>query len=174
MDKILSKVKSSFQKDFDQIKKTLHETQEKLDKLQQENKKSNLIVFGLNETPEKNIREKLIDTCKDVDVTSVVNSIRICHRLGKTNNENPRPILLKFKNEDFRNEFLAMRKYYAKSKIYVKEDLTKKRLNLLKYAGGKFGFKNVWSTRGIVKIKIGDGIFSVQTEDDCDGYKVGN
>lgn len=174
MDKIISKVKSSFQEDFNQIKKTLQETQEKLDKLQQENKKSNLIVFGLNETTQENIREKLIDTCEDANVSSVVNSIRMCHRLGKTNNKNPRPILLKFKNEDCRSEFLLMRKYYARSKIYFKEDLTKRRLDLLKYASVKFGFRNVWSTGGIVKIKIGGEIFSVKSKDDCDGLNPGN
>lgn len=87
--------------------------------------------------------------------------------LGRKSRNGIRPILVKFMDEYQRDEFYSARKLFLKQKIFVSEDLTRKRIELFKYAKEKF-HRNVWTVDGNIKVRTDKGIITIRDKHDVD------
>lgn len=166
VDKVLTKVKDGIRVELENMKTALAETQDELDYLKQLHKKKNLIIYGINETPNEEVKEKVIKLCTDKHVNIPMAAIKHCYRIGNKTNNKIRPIVIKFANENYRKNFMSNRKTLSKTGIRIKEDLTRKRLQLFKCCGEKLGFQSVWTYNGNIRVKIGENIHPIKNEKD--------
>ncbi|CAH0558593.1 unnamed protein product [Brassicogethes aeneus] len=74
--------------------------------------------------------------------------IKECYRVGNLSNNKPRSVFVKLKNYADKVEIIKNRKKLKGTKIHIKEDLTKNKMEILTAASEKFGYKNVWSLNG--------------------------
>lgn len=63
---------------------------------------------------------------------------------------------MKFVSSKTKDTVIASRRKLKETKIVIKEDLTKARLDLLRRAQEKVGFRNVWSVNGKFFVNIND------------------
>lgn len=166
VDKVLTKVKDGIRVELENMKTALAETQDEVDYLKQLHKKKNLIIYGINETPNEEVKEKVIKLCTDKHVNIPMAAIKHCYRIGNKTNNKIRPIVIKFANENYRKNFMSNRKTLSKTGIRIKEDLTRKRLQLFKCCGEKLGFQSVWTYNGNIRVKIGENIHPIKNEKD--------
>lgn len=166
VDKVLTKVKDGIRVELENMKTALAETQDEVDYLKQLHKKKNLIIYGINETPNEEVKEKVIKLCTDKHVNIPMTAIKHCYRIGNKTNNKIRPIVIKFANENYRKNFMSNRKTLSKTGIRIKEDLTRKRLQLFKCCGEKLGFQSVWTYNGNIRVKIGENIHPIKNEKD--------
>lgn len=157
----------STDRNLEELKSRLHKTESNLEHLQQESRRNNVIVFGIPESDNSDLKKKLIAMCQDKMVNIDARFIKSCYRLGKGVKNKTRPIIVKFLDESYRSEFYSSRKLFVGSKVFVKEDLTRKRIDIFKYAIAKFP-KNVWTVDGIIKVRTEKGVISVNDKQDVD------
>ncbi|CAH0551546.1 unnamed protein product [Brassicogethes aeneus] len=139
LDKKLNKIQ---QRSDDKIKIL----EEKIDSMEQYSRRNNIRIFGLAENSGKPLIE---------DINNVLGSIEIgtrniveCYRIGKINVKKPRAVFVKLQNYEDKIELIKNRKKLKGTNCHIKEDLTKKKMEILTAASEKFGFKNVWSLNG--------------------------
>lgn len=150
------------------LESRLRETEAKLDQFEQESKKTNVIVFGIPESDNADLKKNLTSMCQENAVNIDAQSIKSCYRLGKRIQNKTRPIIIKFTDEFHRDIFYSSRKLFLESKVFVKEDLTRKRIELFKYATEKFP-KSVWTIDGNVKVRTEKGIITVKDREQLNG-----
>ena len=75
------------------------------------------------------------------------------HRVGRKIEGRERPIIVKFTSYRKRAEVFRAKRLLINTKITVREDLTKKRVELLRKCIDKFGLKNVWTQDGRIIVK---------------------
>ena len=144
----------------------------KLDDMEQYSRRNSIRISGIEETSSEDITEKVINLINNdikVDPPITTNEIDRLHRVGPTRNGSVRPVLVKFatyrtKNKVMRNRrnlkpsssAISKGKDSVQQKIFVNEDLTKKRVNLLWQArqlkrNGKL--QDCWTWDGSVLVK---------------------
>jgi len=158
----LSKHLASVEAKVENILMKLETYEDKLDELEQYSRSNCLVVHGTNIKTSKNyhsyvdavisvLNDKLplsYDICpKDID---------ILHPLPP-NKKGQIPVIIKFIQRSIRNEVYAKKSSLVKTGITITESLTKRRLDLLKYAQAKLGFRNCWTSKGNIYCSI-DGI----------------
>lgn len=125
----------------------------RLDALEQQSKLKNLRVYGIAEVQGEIMPDKLISVlCNKMDIDIPRHTIASCYRLSAKEN-GIRPILVTFNSMETRNVIFNSKKKLKSSKIVVREDLTKLRLELLKDAKMKFRPIDVWSNSGRIIIR---------------------
>ena len=95
-----------------------------------------------------------------------VEEIDRSHRVGRLVNDRPRPIIVKFISYRKRSEVFRNKKQLKGTGITVREDLTKRRHNLLKQCIEKHGVTNVWTLDGNVILKDGENKRRIMHEAD--------
>lgn len=83
-----------------------------------------------------------------------------------------RPIIVKFTSYRKRAEVFRAKRLLINTKITVREDLTKKRVELLRKCIDKFGLKNVWTQDGTIIVK--DKNYKIRINCDADFLKLCN
>lgn len=136
--------------------KTIGVLENKIDDLEQYQRRQCLRVFGVSETDGEDTDKLAIDVAKKIGVDLSVNDIDRSHRIGRKETDRPRPVIVKFVSYRKRNELFRSKKNLRGTGIVIREDLTKKRHALLQEAITKFGLKNVWTQDGAIIVKIGD------------------
>lgn len=73
----------------------------------------------------------------------------------------------------YRTRQLAInnRKLLQGSKIVIREDLSKDRLQLLKSATTRFGFRNVWTRDGNICVRLGNKRHTITTQEELQKIK---
>ena len=140
------------------LAKSLRETQNSLDDLEQYGRRNCLILHGCPDQPvggkypvfESYVTNKL-NSELDLEYQIRSNDIDICHVLPSRKGRPP-PIIIKFVRRSVRNLVFYNKKKLKKSqeKLSITESLTKRRLLLVMEAKKAFGFNNVWTNNGIV------------------------
>lgn len=139
--------------------------EQKMDNLEQHAKRNNIRLMGLSET--KNNNNNILDTVKDlfvnklkVNSTSIENELLVAYRVGQQSetNDKPRHIIVTFSNTSTKNLIYTKKRMLKGTGLVIKEDLTVKRLAIVKDAAEKYGFKNVWTFNGIVFAKTEKGV----------------
>lgn len=132
--------------------------EQKVDILQQQAKNNNIRLMGVKEIENENTSNIVKELFTNKLKTSVNNEIVAAYRVGKTNNNRPRHIVVTFNDTKIRNTIYNSKKLLKGTSIVMKEDLTVERLKLVKEASDKYGFKNVWTLNGTIFVKTENGI----------------
>lgn len=130
-----------------------------IDTLNQRSKNKNIRVFGLSDSPSESTTEIVDKLIQDMGITNA--KVEQCFRIGKFNAAKKRPILVKFKNYSDKNIVYKNKKLLKNTSTVIKEDLTTERLNIVKEASDKVGYKNIWTNDGIIFLKYNGEIHKV-------------
>lgn len=117
------------------LKKEVNELKSKIQGMDRETRKNNLILHGLPETEENNtqLMETVLSTLNTVSNATEMDNwdrweVSRAHRLGKKNEKSSRPILISLTLIWRRAELLKNKKNLPKN-IYITEDLPREVLN---------------------------------------------
>lgn len=125
-----------------------------LDEREQYSRRNNLRIFGIPEAENEDTDKLVIDVAGKMGVSLEPYHIDRSHRVGKTS-ENPRPIIVKFVSYAERRVVFTSKKKLKGSRITVREDLTKTRLDLLKTAESQYSRSAVWTSDGVILVNVG-------------------
>lgn len=131
------------------------------DDLEQYTRLNSLRIFGVPENKGESTDQVVIKLCKEklgLDITPA--EIDCSHRLpGRESNV--KPIIVKFVRRNTKKLVYSKKELLKGSKIVIKEDLTTRRVQLLKKAADKYGFRNTWSYDGKILAKVGNNIIRI-------------
>ena len=134
--------------------------EDKFDQLEQDALLDSLIFYGVKPNPNVELRENLngvitqimgLQDFKEMDLLKV-NRFRM--PANQTENVKIAPVLVKFSSLDTARKVFAAKSKLAKSGVFVLENLTKKRRDLLNAARSTFGPRSVWSDHGQILAKV--------------------
>lgn len=125
----------------------------KMDDLEQYSRNNNIRVYGLQEKPNENTHDSILKIINDILKISNITSgdIEKSFRIGKANVEKPRAIFVKFKSHQNKVDVYGNKNKLKGTKITIREDLTKQRIQILNEKIEKYGKKNVWTLEGKIK-----------------------
>lgn len=134
-------------------------------------RRKTLRFYGVEENNSESTTNVLLDILNIKMKSSVnQNEVESCFRIGKSENNKKRPILVKFKDVEVKNKVFGNKKFLKGSGIVSKEDLTVEQFKLYKGASEKVGINGkVWTYHGnifakyldqdlIIKINNGDDL----------------
>lgn len=158
-----------------QIKKLQDENQllsKAVDNHDQLLRKHNLRIFGLATDHNENISCKVLDLFnKTMQLRNISQAdIVRCHRVqprDKTTNKIP-AVLVEFVDANVRSSVFKNVKYCKNSSISIREDLTKRRINIVTAAVKKFSPKSVWTKNGYIYVKCAGVIHRIDEMKDLD------
>lgn len=120
------------------------------------------------EKENENVSEEVIKVVKEkMGVTVTREMIDCCHRLGKREGK-CRPVIVKFCNRHLRNKIYDNKRKLKGSKLSIREDLTRLRVQLLHHVQYKLKIKESWTANGIVMFKIKNKIYKITKFSDLD------
>lgn len=127
----------------------------KVDSLEQYSKRNNLRFFGVPESADEDTGEITLRTIREkMSIGINMGDIEDAYRIGTPNNEGPRTIFVKFATYGVRQQVYKKRTSLGGTRITVREDLTRTRVEVLKFAVDKFGRNNVWTMDGRIKWSV--------------------
>lgn len=172
MKKINDKIERNLQKLDDKIQSNEEKTKTimlKLDNLEQNQKANNLCIYGIQENQNENLEQTLSQIFKEkMNININSEELENCYRVGQQieNADKVRPVIVKYKHYNTKLTILRNCKKLKNSHIFIMEDLTKNRLELLQEAKTKYGKKNVWSSNGHIYTKMDGRNKQIRTRED--------
>ncbi|KAK9729734.1 hypothetical protein QE152_g15821 [Popillia japonica] len=149
-----------------QLQKSVNENNLYLDRLEQYTRINSLRIYGIPEVPTEKTDEVVTKMCKEkLDLDIPVSSMDCCHRLAGKEGQH-RPIIVKFISRNTKKVILNNKRKLKNTKIVIREDLTRRRAQLLRNAAARFGHRSVWSNDGNVMVKMNSRIRKIVSEDD--------
>ena len=153
------KLKDKRIEDLETQVKDLHAT---TDRLEQYSRRNSLRVFGLAENVHEDPAKVALTLIKD-ELGVEVGVIDRAHRVGKKDNyrASTRPLLIKFATYKDRDAVYRAKKRLKGKNIFINEDLTSKRANLLFKARRQKrdgNIKDCWTHDGQILIKNKHGL----------------
>lgn len=148
---------SSMESKITQLENEKGVLSKKLEDQEQYSRRNSIRVFGLPENKDEDIEHavlavfntKMQASCKPEHIDRV-------HRVGRRpiNNDNTksRPVIVKFISYKYRDIVFKNKRTLRGTGITIKEDLSTTRLSLLKSTADKFGYRNVWTLDGVVRV----------------------
>lgn len=144
---------------------------DRTDELEQYQRRNNIRIFGIAETAGENTDQIVADLCRDKlgvqDVT--VEALCRTHRVGRPPAPGPngekrhRPIIVRFTSYRDRRTVYDSKKKLKGTGIVIREDLTSRRLELLRRATAIYGARSTWTHDGRVTWMDKDGTRGVAT-----------
>lgn len=108
----------------------------------------------------------IVELCNEkLGVPITVADIGCSHRLQNKDNARS-PILVKFCRRSVKNDVYRKKKKLKGNKVVIFEGLTKMRTQLLKRAKETYGMNNVWTSEGVVTVKVGNRVKRIYSEED--------
>jgi hypothetical protein len=138
-------------------------TANRIDDLEQYQRRNNLRIFGIPESSGEDTDKIVMDLCKEklkLEITS--DRIERSHRVGAGptpagSDTRPRAILVRFTSYRDRRAVFVEKRQLKGTGIVVREDLTRKRMELFRSATQKFGHRSVWTVDGRIHWVDSDG-----------------
>jgi hypothetical protein len=139
-----------------QLQKKDEEIHERVDNLEQYQRRNNLRIFGIPETQGEDTDLLVVDLFKnklklDIDVSHIERS----HRVGRERTvpeggpqTRPRAIIVKMSSYRYRRLVYESKRRLKGTGVVVREDLTRRRTEMYNRAVDKHGFQRVWTTDG--------------------------
>jgi hypothetical protein len=128
---------------------------DRLDGIEQYQRRNCLRIFGVPENDGEDTDDVVVGLCReklkvDMDVTNIDRSHRVGRRAtsGDGPHARPRGILVKFTSYRYRRLVFLNKRNLKGSGIVVKEDLTRRRMDLYNQAAQKHGHNSVWTVDG--------------------------
>lgn len=169
MDAMFSKFDKKFeclQEMVSNNMRKLSAAEKKIDQLEQYSRKNNLRLFGIPEANSENTDNLIVNLCKEklgIDINK--EDIDRSHRVG-SDNKTTRAILVKFVSYRVKNDVYRKKKLLKGSKIVIKEDITKHRMELYQKAVDKYGQRMVWTSDGKIVVLFENRKYYIQEEQD--------
>lgn len=133
----------------DKCIKRLNNVEVNHDLLEQYTRRNNIRIFGLSEGPNENVDLLVTELFTNkLNVRCSIEDIERAHRIGQVTPDKERPVIVKFVSYRKRDEVIKKRMLLKGTKVIIREDLTKLRLELLKQATLKYGPRKVWTRDG--------------------------
>lgn len=133
--------------------------EKKLDDIQQKNKNNNIRFIRVPEAENEDVKDKIIKIIRNKMKIDIDESSMVAFRVGqKKENQKPRHIKVCFNDSALKMNVYRKKTSLKGTKYIIKEDLTVLRLNAIKEASTKYGFKNVWSMNGNIFAKTEQGV----------------
>lgn len=165
-------LKEEVERKNNQIHVLQHTIDSKTDELEQYQRRNSLRIFGYTESDRENTDDIAIQVAQTLKVDLSYADIDRSHRVGRKIEGRERPIIVKFTSYRKRAEVFRAKRLLINTKITVREDLTKKRVELLRKCIDKFGLKNVWTQDGTIIVK--DKNYKIRINCDADFLKLCN
>lgn len=181
MDRIVEVICKSVAKQFDAKIKILEDKVDRLsrevvtlkeeaytanDILEQYSRKNSLRIFGVPHVKGEDTDKLIVQLCKDkLDVSIAKTDIDCSHRLPAKDGFCP-PLIVKFCRRSIRDMVFRNKKGLKGSKIVIREDLTRRRMQLFNKAKTLHGPKNVWTSDGAILVKTGNVVKKIVFERD--------
>ncbi|CAG9814180.1 unnamed protein product [Phaedon cochleariae] len=135
---------------------SLIDKQERFDK---QLRRNNIIFHGIQEKPNENCSQLVLDTILDKMKINYVGKdvIENTYRIGKYDKNKARPIMVKFTTASHKNMIFRNKKLMKNTGIILREDITPEQLKIFKAALLKVG-KNgkIWTNLGVIFAKYND------------------
>ena len=166
MNKLVTAISAAVTEVVSQHLSTLVETiakqGEELEELRQYTRRNSLRIYGIKESTGENTDRIVLDLCKN-KLNVDLNPAEICrtHRLGKRSIHNEtytdkdgntkpkhRGIIVKLVSYNTRQRIFSAKKKLKGLGIVIREDLTKRRSELLREAQARYSKEKVWSQDG--------------------------
>ena len=148
----------------------------KVDDQEQRSRNYCLVLHGVEEKEGENTDELVINTMvNDLGIAGFsLNNIQRSHRMGprinarntRNNRVKPRPVIFRLSDFRIRKEIFKNKRKLKGKGVSITENLTHRRLNLLKLAQTKYGFDKVWTMEGRVTYKDGNNFVIIDSEND--------
>ena len=125
-----------------------------LDASEQYSRRNSLRIFGIPESakPNESTDEIVMNLCKSMGADVLIGEIDRSHRTGKPGGPQPRPILVKFVSYRARQKLYSLRRNLKTNtehaRVFINEDLTQRRAQLLFVARGLAKAKRIESAWG--------------------------
>ncbi|KAG5870054.1 hypothetical protein JTB14_004481 [Gonioctena quinquepunctata] len=130
-----------------------HDLKQKIENLQA--KMTNICIYGMEEKENEQLITEFCEMINNNTNLSISNQhIMSAYRIERKNDQNMRPVIMKFINYDWKITVMKSARSLREKKIFITEDLIKSRRSLLVEAKAKFGDKNAWCYNGQIFTKI--------------------
>lgn len=142
------------------------ETSISKDQLEQYSRMNSLRIFGIPENKEESTDSIVVNLCNEkLGLNISTNDIDCSHRLPLKEGSH-RPIIVKFCRRTIKDLIFRNKRKLKGTKIVIREDLTKRRAQLLKKATNIYGISSTWTLGGNIFVKIGTKIRRILMEED--------
>lgn len=120
---------------------------------------NNIRIYGLKETSNEDTRATVCRVINDSLCLPRISSesMNKCFRVGKRSDKT-RPIFVEFHTRQDRNMVYSNKRLLKGSKITIKEDLHINKRTLMKEVTEMYGYRNVWSSDGLIFVKVNNRI----------------
>ncbi|XP_059054068.1 protein unc-13 homolog C-like [Achroia grisella] len=129
------------------------------DQMEMRSRRKILLLHGVTESQKENVAQVLskvvIDRLQIDDFSA--DQIRRCSRLGRSIKDKPRPILVKFRDLDIKDEIWHSKTKLKGTGITMSEFLTATRHSVFMAARQLFGIKKCWTQDGFIIVAGEDG-----------------
>ena len=147
-----------------------------IDDQEQRNRNYCLMLHGVEEKDGENTDDIVIKTVvNELEIVDFsLGNIQRSHRVGprsqgrsrRNNRSKPRPIIFRLSDFRVRQAVFKKKKMLKGKGMTISENLTQQRMQLLKLAQEKYGFRNIWSIEGRVMMKVDDKFVYIKSEAD--------
>lgn len=171
----IDEVKQEVDKSVKLLKNQLERAESKIDDMEAYDRRNNLVFTGLPDSTMKSTDELVIDLCKNkLNVDVSINDIQRSLRLGRIDSASdttskPRPIIVRFVSYRVRQDIYQARKSLRQRRecvdIYVNENLTVKKMGLLREVKSMKFFKSVYTRDGRVFAWFNDRHYHISSSD---------
>lgn len=170
--KVLKDENIKIKTELKKLEEVNHNLTRKFDRLDEVMRCKTLRFYGIKE--EKN--EKLMEIIKDTIINKKLgfkinaSEIESCYRVGSIENDKVRPVVVIFSHLGLRKSIYKSKKKLKGTGIVIREDLTNKKLNILKMVLEKMKSKGItWTNNCNIFVKYNDGeeILKISTEEDA-------
>lgn len=141
------------------LKRQILECTRNIDAIETRSRRKALVILGVPETDKEDCTSVTLGILhQKLALKSIrADTLKACHRLGKSDKDHHRPILVHFTNTGAKSSVWRAKKSLKGSPITIKEFLTKARQAVFAKARLHFGMRNCWTLDGAIIIKIADG-----------------
>lgn len=140
---------------------------QKLDRFEQNSRVNCIRIYGFQGSG-NNLTSDVIQFLGDkLQHTLQQSDIVDCYRLHSPNmnGDNKKPVIIKFRDVELKRRIYNSKSKLKGCKVTIREDLTYKRLKIVRDAIAALGHRNVWTREGIVFVRNEERIVKLVDED---------
>uniref|UniRef100_A0A1Y1K7J7 L1 transposable element RRM domain-containing protein n=1 Tax=Photinus pyralis TaxID=7054 RepID=A0A1Y1K7J7_PHOPY len=157
----------------DKVQSLERKLEDQTESLEQYSRLNNLRIFGVPESDSEDTDKVIVKLCKEqLKVDLQLGDIDCSHRLPGPDNQ-PRPLIVKFVRRSMKTLVYNNKKLLKGTKVIIREDLTKRRLQLLRDVKAKFNLNNseVWTFNTRIFAKVDGKIVKINNKSGLDNYR---